>query len=355
MGFTDRPVSELGKLHGKEHKEAVRKLKDNVDKGKFTALLGPRRVGKTSVLRTFLNHYKYQYLYYDLSPYIGLTGVSYRSITPVLIGFNTKKLSAEGQLNLGMLKMRFKVEHGMEFENAFINLLRELNERYKRFLLVFDEAQVLAFVRGINMLGIFQMIHNALDNVVVIMTGSMPGLLEKMLSPSSTSPMFARYVERIHIHRWSKKEGVEYLRKGVEERNIEYSDEELEEAAEELSGVPGFLAIYGVLRLNGSSHGEALKNAFEHAVSLWENDLDAFLNIYTSRTYPRVLFILAQSKFGFTWSELMRELSRFENVSKPKLSRILNNLIGAGMVEKRNGKYFIAERPLAYAALRFRF
>jgi len=242
----------------------------------------------------------------------------------------------------------------VEFENALINLLRELNEKHKKFLLIFDEAQVLAFVRGINMLGIFQMIHNTLDNVVVVMTGSMPGLLEKILSPSSKKPMFARYVEKIHVHRWSAKEGIEYLKRGFEEEGIEYSDEELEEAVSELSCVPGFLAIYGILRVNKKSHNKALGEAFEHAVSLWESDLEAFLNIYTSKTYLRVLWILAQSRLGFTWSELMRELSRYESISKPKLSRLLNNLIGAGMIVKRDNKYFIAEKPLAHAVLRLK-
>ncbi len=151
---------------------------------KFTAILGPRRVGKTSVLRTFLNHYRYPYLYYDLSPYIGLTGVSSQVLIPVLIGFEMSKLSRKTQLSLGILKLNFnfKVERGIEFENAMINLLREVNEKYERFLLIFDEAQMLAFVRGVNMMGLLQMIHNTLDNVVVIMTGSMPRLLENMLS-----------------------------------------------------------------------------------------------------------------------------------------------------------------------------
>ena len=354
MVFTDRPISDIRELHGEKHKEAVKKLKENVDKSKFTALLGPRRVGKTSILRVFLNYYNYPCIYYDLSPYLGLTGVSYRSLTPALMKFDIKKLSVEGQLSLSILKLNFKVNSGIEFENALINLLRELNEKYKRFLLIFDEAQVLAFVRGINMLGVFQMIHNTLDNIVVIMTGSMPGLLEKILSPSSTKPMFARYIEKMRISRWSREEGIEYLRNGFEKVGVDYLPEELEEAVEELSYAPGFLAIYGIQRTEGKTHNEALEEAIEHAVSLWENDLEAFLNIYNSKTYVRILWILAQSRFGFRWSELMRELSQLEPMSKPKLSRILRNLMGAGMVEKKGGKYYIAEKPLARAVLKLK-
>jgi len=352
--FSERPVSDIRKLHGKGHRRAVQELKRNVEAGKFTAILGPRRVGKTSVLRTFLNHYGYPHLYYDLSPYIGLTGVSYHALTPALIGFETGKLSGEAQLSLGILKLNFKVERGVEFENAMINLLREVNERYERFLLIFDEAQVLAFVRGVNMMGLLQMIHNTLDNVVVIMTGSMPGLLENMLSPSSSKPMFARYVEKIRINRWSLEKGTEYLKRGFDEANVEYLPDELEEAVEELSPVPGFLTLYGIHRIKGKKHGAALEEAIDEAVSLWERDLEAFLNIYNSKTYVRVLWLLSQSRLGFSWSELKRELSRFETVSNPKLARVLKNLLGAGMIEKRDGKYYIAERPLARAVLKMK-
>jgi len=55
-------------LHGKQHREAVKRLRETVEDGDFAAVLGPRRVGKTSIINVFLNKYgsKYRYLYYDL-------------------------------------------------------------------------------------------------------------------------------------------------------------------------------------------------------------------------------------------------------------------------------------------------
>lgn len=350
--FTDRPVTELSQLYGEGHKEAVKTLRDNVEKGKFTVVLGSRRVGKTSVVRTFLNHYKYPYVYFDLSPYIGYSGVSYTSLAPAIVGFEDRKLSSEGQINLGIVRFSFRVSRGAEFENAIVNLFREVNEKFDRFVVVVDEAQVLPFVRGINFLGLLQMVHNTMDNVVVVMTGSMPGILERMLSPSSKRPMFARHVEKISVDRWSREECIKYLEEGFKKEGVEYELEELYEASEELSRVPGFLALYGLQRVSGKAHHEALSDAEERAISLWQGDLEAFLNLYDSPTYVHALWVLSQTAFGMKWGELMRELGRIESISRPKLSRVLKNLIAAGMVEKREDKYYVAERPLRKAVLK---
>ncbi len=145
--------------------------------------------------------------------------------------------------------------------------------------------------------------------------------------------MFARYVEKIRINRWNLKEGKRVPEGGFDEANVEYLPDELEEAVEELSPVPGFLTIYGIHRVNGKKHGGTLEEAIDEAVSLW---------------------VLAQSRLGFSWSELKRKLSRFETVSNPKLARVLKNLLGAGMIEKRDGKYYIAERSLARVVLKMK-
>jgi len=40
----------------------------------------------------------------------------------------------------------------------------------------------------------------------------MPGLLEKVISPADAEePGFARYVEEIHVPRWSREETIDFL------------------------------------------------------------------------------------------------------------------------------------------------
>ena len=349
--FEIRPITNEKNLYGKKHKEALKQLKRNVEEKTFTAILGPRRVGKTSIIRVFLNKYKYRYVYYDLSPFMGKQGVSYTELTPAMMNIETSELSYHAQLSLGLVRLDVKPENGIQFQNALINLLRELNAKYEDLLVIIDEAQVMPRIRGINMLGLLQLISNTMDNTTVIMTGSMPGLLEKILSPSASQAMFARYVDRIHIPRWTLEESTGYLKKGLREAKISCTRAELEEAAEELSNVPGFLAYYGKQRSRGMDHDEALVEASNYATNIWEQDLEAFLNIYSTRAYVTTLWVLAQSKFGLTRKEIAGEVLRREEISDRSLTRILKNLVSSGMVRhgEKRGKYIIAENPLAKA------
>ncbi len=352
--FSDRPITRLKDLYGKGHRGAVEKLQKAVEQGYFSVILGARRVGKTSVVKTLLNHYKYKFLYFDLSPYIGLRAVSFRNLVPAEIGFDENVLSSEAQLSLALISFRIKKVKltGEVFQANMLSLLRELNSKYDRFIIVFDEAQVLAFIKGINYRGLLQFIHNNYKNIVVILTGSMPGLLEKIISPTSAEePGFARYMEEIHVPRWSREETVEFLKKGFKDKNIQFREEELYEVHEELSGIPGFISYYGLLRLRGLGHREALARTENYALSQWENDLRAFLRVYNSPLYIHVLSILAKAITGASWSELESELERKLNkpIGKSTLYRILTNLLKASIIRKQRGKYIIVDRPLRKA------
>jgi AAA+ ATPase superfamily predicted ATPase len=357
--FYDRPINDLTKLYGFNHKEAVKRLKEVVDKGTFSIVLGARRVGKTSVVKTFLKHYSYKYLYFDLSPYIGQNAVSFQALTPTEIGFNEKELASEAQLNISIVSLRIREAKitGDVFQSNLISLLRDLNSKYKKFIIVFDEAQVLAFLKGINVRGLIQLIHNNYSNISVILTGSMPGLLEKVISPTTAAePSFARYFEKIYIPRWTKEETIDFLKNGFLKNGIRADEIELEEVYEELSGIPGFIVYYGLLRTSGKSHEKALENTIEYAISLWKKDIDSFIKIYDSPLYVEILKILARTITGASWSEIKGELEtkRMTTISKSLLSRLLQNLLGAGMIEKLNGKYVVADRALKKAVLRLR-
>lgn len=352
--FSDRPITRLEDLFGEGHRAAVERLRSVVEGGFFVAVLGARRVGKTSVVKTFLNHYRYRFLYFDLSPYMGMRAVPLRSLVPAEVGFDESSLSSEARLSLAVVSFRLRRVMVMSevFQSNLITLLRELSRRFKRFVLVFDEAQVLPFVKGVNYRGLLQLIHNNYRNVSVILTGSMSGLLEKIVSPADASaPGFARYIEEIEVPKWGPEEAVEFLRQGLRERGIAHTEEELMAAYEELSGVPGFLAYYGLLRTRGASHEEALAKASEYAVAQWEKDLQAFVQVYSSPLYIHVLAVLAETITGATWSEIMKELGKRTGkaVGKSTLHRIIRNLLRAGMIQKRGDKYVIIDRPLKKA------
>lgn len=354
--FTDRPITRVEDLYGEGHRRAVEELKKAVEVRSFAAVVGPRRVGKTSVVKSFLFHFKYPYLYFDFSPYMGQTAVSFRSLVPAGVGFDEKQLSSEAQIYLAVVCLRVKRVRitGDVFEANLLSLLRELNERFRRFILVFDEAQVLAFLKGVNGRGLLQFVHNNFENIVVVLTGSMPGLLEKVISPADARVAgFARYVELIGIPRWNAEETAGFLEEGLRSAKIGFEQKDLLEVHEKLSGIPGFISYYGLLRVKGNSHSSSLKSAMDYAMAQWRHDLQAFTAVYKSPIYLGLLRFLADTVTGASWSEIKHGLKARlgRELPNPMLLRLLRNLINAGMVEKRDDRYWIPDYPLRRALL----
>ncbi|WP_258084104.1 AAA family ATPase [Thermococcus thermotolerans] len=351
--FSTRPVRKEEELFGEAHKRAIEMLWGATQNGEFVAVLGPRRVGKTSVINVFLNKYgsRFYYLYYDLAFGMGREAISYTELTPVKLRIPQRKLEYSALLNLGIVKMDVRPGSIVEFQNAFLGLLRFLNKKGTKTIIVFDEAQVLPRFTPLNMLGLLQTISDSFENISVVLTGSMPGLLERVINPSGEKPFFARYVERINIERWNAEEGFEYLRRGLPSAE----PEELREAATELSGVPGFLAYYGKLRTKGLPHSRALEETMNYAVRLWSEDLRNFIRIYHSPGYIVALKRVAKGpSSGTSTEEIITEVKAVLGLSEVRIKNILRNLVDAGLLLRpRRGRYVIPERPLRKAVLRF--
>ncbi|MFA4647012.1 ATP-binding protein [Pyrococcus kukulkanii] len=351
--FSTRPIRNEKDLFGRRHREAVRKLNKAVEEGDFAAILGPRRVGKTSVINVFLNKYgsKYKYLYYDLAFGMGQEAISYTELVPVMSNISEEDLDYSATLSLGIVRMDIRPRKVVEFQNAFLNLLRFLNKRGEKVVIIFDEAQVLPRFAPLNMLGMLQTISDGFENVTVVLSGSMPGLLERILNPSEDKPFFARYVEKIHVSRWKLEESVEYLKRGL--AKIGYTEDELVEAATELSNVPGFLAYYGRLRVNGEPHDKALLATVEYAVKLWKLDVRNFIRIYKSPAYVVALKKVAKGpSFGVTTEEILAEVTSLTGISERRAKSVLRNLVDGGLLIKpKRGIYQIPEKPLRKAIL----
>jgi Predicted ATPase (AAA+ superfamily) len=358
MYFSDRPINSLRLLVGDGHRRAVSRIRDDIEKGVFVAVLGPRRVGKTSVVRVVLNEFNYPYIYFDLSPYMGLRSVSYQALVPSDMRFGDRRVEVDLELNLSILKLGLKNVRvtASVFQSNLLTLMRELSRRHDRFVVVFDEAQVLPFIRGFNYRGFLQFIHDNYPNIIVILTGSMPGLLERVIAPSASEAGFARFVDEVVIDRWGLDDTVEYLSRGFNEAGIHYTRDELVEAHNVLSGIPGFIVMYGIGRSVGKSHVDALERAKEYAISQWLHDLGAFVKLYNSGVYITVLKLLANFPIGLSWSEIMSEVGRAlgKPLSKSVMHRVITNLIKGGFIAKVNSNYRVEYPTLREAVIRAR-
>lgn len=130
--FSVRPLSRIDDLYGETHREAVSKVRSATKEGHFMAMLGARRVSKTSTVKTLPHTYNYRLIYFDLSPCMNLRAVALRSQVPAKTGFNEEQLTSEARLNLSTLTLalRKKKITSKVFQRNLLSLFRELNRKH---------------------------------------------------------------------------------------------------------------------------------------------------------------------------------------------------------------------------------
>lgn len=366
--FSTRPVIEEECLWGEGHRSVVEGLLQAILRGNTSVLLGPRRVGKTSVVgvaaEKFARKRGHHYIYFNFSRFIGAKAISISDIEPKRTSLGLITMSKSYSLSLRGISVEVRKTSIEEFASDFSTLLRVLSQNATRGLLVFDEAQVLARLKNLDFRGLLQEITDSYPNISIVFTGSMPGMLMEYLNPEASRPNFMRSAEVFTLPRWTVQEGMEFLKNGFEAYGFKVMDElELERAVKELGGVPGFVSYYGLTAVNlvrsGVSLEEALPKALEEsrgfALDEWKRDLEAFLNVYSSPIYIGILKVLARAyPSALRGAEVYKELDKMGAAPKriQHIYKYLDTLEKAGFIRSER-KSFWVEDPLLRAVLLF--
>ncbi len=353
------PGSGFEELHGRGHREAVMMLSKVVDSGYYALVSGLGSVGKSSVVKVFLNVFGHDYIYFRLPSLAGRRYVSARDISLSSYRVDGCSLTKEARRSLYILKhLRTGFVRRMtrsdplhNFRKHFPALLRELGKGCWRFVIVFDHAHTLLFAEGAHLSDLVQQVWNSCSNASVILVTSAPGGLIKSLTRSKHGAEgLARRIKDVRVPRWGDAEAFEYLTRALEFGGISYDDHELTSLQEELSGVPGFITSYLRWRHSGINHYGAM-----HVVTLWafmkrNEDLQTFLRLHRSPIYKHALAIIAEKPGGVPEDELVEGLSdRLRNrVRSERLEarEVLADLERAGIIENIGGAYAVTEAPM---------
>ncbi len=365
--FTTKPVMGEECLWGTEHRKTVDVLIETVLRGNASLLLGPRRVGKTSVVSVMAEKLRkrrgHHYIYFNFSRFLGARGISIADIEPKRTSLKLITTSKSYTLSLRDLSVEVRKTSIEEFSSDFSALVRVLSQNSRLGVLIFDEAQVLARLKNLDFRSLLQEITDSYPNISLVFTGSMPGMLMGYLNPEADKPNFMRSAEVFTLRRWTPGEGKGYLMKGFESYGIVVKDElEILRAVKELGGIPGFIAYYGLNVVNllrgGKNVEEALPIALEesrkYALSEWKKDLKAFLNVYSSPIYVAVLGVLAEAyPTALRGAEVYRQLESLGTAPTrvQHIYKYLEILKKAGFIRSSERKYWI-EDPLLREAVR---
>lgn len=314
--FDPRPKTSRDSLFDRERE--LEELHRAVDRGlPLVALLGVRRVGKTSVLRTFLG--EVNGLYVDARGLVRRADLETRVADALSESLGRLRRFLEGVRGVSVAGFSVEVRWRGRDSVSLAGLLSEIDKRGERFVFALDEVQqskppVSAELRSVLAYG-----YDNLENVTFVVAGSEVGMLRDFLAlEDPSSPLYGRYAYEVHVERFSEDLSREFLERGFREEGVEPPPGVVEEAVGFFDGIVGWLVLFGRGYVDGAGSVEGLKRA---AVNLAAEEL--------GKLSPRERMVLRAVAEGCrSWSEVRRYVDERFGVALPKatLSRIIEKL-----------------------------
>lgn len=340
MLFDVRPKVRMEEVYGREAEYL--EFADKLRKGRnLFVIVGPRRIGKTSFLFASLNE-----LYSTEGiPHIVIDARMVYSINskyPERVIAKELHFARKGQIGRVIAKIEGISIKGFEVRIGKRNVslpdeLSALEGAHERVIVAFDEAQYLRFANT-DFTTLLAWAYDNLRNVVIVLTGSQVGVLDKFLRfRDYEAPLYGRYHVRIALPRFNPSESLGFLKRGFEEVGMDVSPHELLATIRALDGVPGWLTHYGAYRIDGNSHEGALDLVLEEAKGYVMSEFREL-----ERASPRYRLIMETVAKGMggegsvSWSEIKNALHirLRKQVSDSELANYLKRLIDYGFLEQ---------------------
>lgn len=353
MLFKEGPVERPDELFDREAE--LEELRSALRERRVVALLGVRRVGKTSLAKA--TTWNLPRVYVDVREFEWRTYVTWDDFYGVLKSALPRSrrlletLSRISGVSVAGLEISFAVGKRRPPPAELLKALDKWAESEGvRVVFVIDEAQELYKLKGGSFTPVLAWAYDNLSNVVFLLTGSKVGLIHRLLRPDDPhSPMYGRYIYTIQVRPLPRDRAKEFLTKGLEEAGVRYTREALETAVDKLDGVIGWLAYLGLEAVRAGRLTESLiAEVLEKAARLAWGEFCRFVQLRQSRRY---IYIMQAAAEGATWSEIKRYLEIKEGpVYDAELSRLLKTLVEEGWLEKEDDVYKPADPLLRHAA-----
>lgn len=315
MLFDPRPKASRDELFDREVELSI--LDRLAERGGPLALvLGIRRIGKTSLLKSFLSEWT--------GVYVDVRGVRTRADLFRVVGEGLSLSRRVRRLLEGVRGIRVSLS-GVEIRwrgrdsISLAGLLHELGRSGERVVVVFDEAQALRPPISAEVREAIAYAYDNVPTVSVILSGSEVGLLRDFVGVDDPdSPLYGRYALELGVRRFSPDESAEFLREGFTEEGVEVPEDIIEEAVKTFDGIVGWLVYFGRMYVDGVRD---ISRVVEAAV---ETALKELMNL---RERER-LVLKAIAEGARTWSSVRAYVEEVEGTSIPKasLSRTIKKL-----------------------------
>ncbi|WP_291767039.1 AAA family ATPase [Caldivirga sp. UBA161] len=318
--FDPRPKSSRSELF--DRVDELRLLDKSIGKP-LIVVLGIRRIGKTSLVKSFLEPYN--------GVYIDLRGVAtradlYERLSEGLSSYLSKlRRFIEGIRGIRIMGFDVEIKWRGADSVSLLGLLEELNRR-GRFIIVLDEVQDAKPPISAELKNILAYTYDHLSNITVILSGSEARLLGSFMGVNDPeSPLYGRYFVEVNVRRFSREESLSFLELGFRQEGVKPPKDVLEEAVGFFDGIPGWLVQFGRSYVDGIHNMDVIK---EQAISTALSEL-----MRLSKRERMVLKAIAEG--AGTWGQVRRfiEERNGETIPKSSLTRIISKLESLSIIK----------------------
>ena len=318
--FDPRPKSSRSELF--DRVDELRLLDKSVGRP-LIVVLGIRRIGKTSLVKSFLEPYN--------GIYIDLRGVAthadlYERLSEGLNDYLSRlRRFIEGIRGIRIMGLSVEVKWKGTDSVSLLGLLEELNRR-GQFVVALDEVQDAKPPISAELKNIIAYAYDHLSNITVVLSGSEARLLSSFMGINDPeSPLYGRYFIEVDVRRFSRDESLSFLELGFRQEGVMPPRDVIEEAVDFFDGIPGWLVQFGRAYVDGVRDVDAIK---EQAISTALSEL--------MRLPMRERMALkAIAEGARTWSQVRRfiEERTGEAIPKSSLTRIINKLEALSIIK----------------------
>lgn len=345
MPLFDLPPKDSSKaLFGRERE--LDELVRLVDAGRWVVVLGPRMVGKTSLLKAANRRFRRPAIYVNLWGARGTLGF----VNAVVQGLNASRslvsrlrgaLRRIDGISLGPGGVSVTAPHRPL--RTVWDLLDAIGHEWGSSVIEFDEIQEVSPASG-SILRMLGNVFNTNPKVVFVFTGSRFGVNRTLLEPSGESPLFGRSPASIHLAPFDRATSVAFLQRGLREYRLDLPEDRLQALVDRsLDGIPGWLTLFGThLAVDRMTTEQALAATVREAREVVRSELTHFLEGRDSRLYWPTLRLAAG---GASWTEVRDGLSerRGSRVNDNTVRNLLRTLSYANLVVESDGQYRIPD------------
>jgi len=308
MLFDLRPKSSRKDLFNRE--KELEFLDNAVERGDpLILVLGIRRIGKTSLLKSFLENWTGVYI--DMRGVLRTADLYERISEGLSFGIRRLKRYLESIRGVRVLGLEVEVKWKGRDSISLSGLLEELDRFGERIVVIFDEVQWIRPPILMEVKSSIAYAYDNLENISIILSGSEIGLLKSFVGvDNSNSPLYGRYLLELMVERFSRDLSIEFLRQGFNELNVNVDGSVIEEAVDLFDGIVGWLVFFGRSYVDGVRD---LNRILDIAIQLALNEINKL-----NKRERLVLKAIAEG--AKSWSSVRRYVEEKMGVTIPKSS-----------------------------------